>query len=159
MGTSAPTLTNKFARAYNLAELGVTDVALPAAIYTQIGSVVCPAGTALQMGVGVHTGQDNAVGRIYMQLQTSVPAVITGDFRIDVQDPQNRTKDTIFQTRSELLNTSATDRREQYPFPEISAIIGRDWSFVLMFKADAANTIDTAESAALIGGTTYDVSG
>ena len=154
---STSKLANKFARAYNLAELGITDVALPAAIYTQIGQVVCPAGTALQMGVGHHTGQDNAVGRIYMQLQSATPTLITGDFRIDVQDPQNRTKDTIFQTRSELLNTSATDRREQYPFPEIGTIIGRDWSFVLMVKADAAHTISTGNSAALIAGTTYDV--
>lgn len=159
MATQTPQLTNKFAMAYNLASLNITDVALVAGVYTQMGLVTAAAGTALQMGVGHHTGQDNAVGRAYMQLQTSTPTLITGNFRIDVLDPQGRTKDTIFQTRSELLNTSSTDRREQYPFPEIATIIGRDWSFALTFNADAAATISTGNSAALLSGTTYDVAG
>lgn len=137
--------------------VGAATVATTAAKWVEIGRVTIPAGTAYALGFGEQNGQDSAQGRLYMDTKDSTPAVEAGMIRFEIRDPQDRPVKTVFESRTESVTTSATDRTQQLPFAERSEMIGEDFAIIFQFKGDASDLINKANSKFLIDTTVYSV--
>lgn len=107
--------------------------------YQEIGKVTSGAAQAYQVGVGQHTGRESALGRLKCNLfdTSTTPVQITGMLRLDVEDGNGRVVGTVWQHRTEDLQTSATDPRQWYPLPLSGALVGPNYSLVLKLMADA----------------------
>lgn len=134
-------------------------IALLASKWQELGRKVVPAGTAYAIGYGNERGMDNAVGRVYMKIydDTVTPVAEPGMVRLELRDPQDRPIETLAEWRTEQLETSATDRQQMIPLPEHVAAFGEDWSLVLMFRPDAADTVVKGNCKILLDVTIYTV--
>jgi hypothetical protein len=136
----------RYRSAFTKNELISGDIVLSAGQYNKLGQYVVQAGEQISIGYGSQGGMDNAVGRIYAMLNTSVPAEIKGKLRLSIYSPQDRPMRIIWEMRTEALNTVATDRTKQTPLPESIELVTEDKKIVLEFLPDAAATLSKAQS-------------
>lgn len=150
-------LINPYRSALTAADLLDADTACVAGKFVEVGRYTVPAGMAICLGYGGLAGQDQAEGRIYSKLQKAGPAAVPGMVRLVLLDPQDRPVETLFEARTEQLETSATDRTQQMPFPEHPAKFGEDWTLSFQLKGDAADTVDVSICTLFMEVTTFTV--
>lgn len=126
-----------------------SSVACTAGQFTKLGEYQVEAGEVVFIGYGAQSGQDNAQGRIYIKLQTSGPAEISGLVRISLLGPQNTYIEEIGQWRTEALSSS-TDRTKQVPLPLLEPGASEDKKIVLEFDPDSTSTVSKADSTVRI---------
>jgi hypothetical protein len=143
--------SNTFRSAFTKADLmqGATIVCALGQ-FNRLGVYNVQAGELVSPGYAGQSGQDNAQGRLYVKLQDATPAVANGLLRLSIFSPQDRPLEIIQEWRTETLNTSATDRSLQVPFPEYDAWISEDKKVVLEFKPDAGVTLTVANCTVLM---------
>jgi hypothetical protein len=126
--------------------------------YTKLGEWVVPAQNSYGMGFGEQSGQQNARGRLFVDIKDNgvAPGVnVEGVLRImaiDANDsPIGPNGGVVGEWRTETLRSSSGDRTLQLPFPEHGLFLTEDNKFIFEFKADAAAaTLGQANSKALI---------
>jgi hypothetical protein len=137
--------------------ISAATVTLTAGQYTKLGEYKVQAGETVEVGFGVLSGMDNAIGRIYALMQTSAPAEIKGKLRLQLYSPQDRPLEIIWELRTEALNTSSSDRTKQTPLPECNIVATEDKKIVLEFLPDSTATL-TKANCTLIMDTTVGIS-
>ena len=147
MTVLGPTGKRATRSALTLADFGSGTVACTAGQFTQLGSYQLAAGEYFAFGYGVQDGMDSAQGRIYGKFQTSSPAEIKGTLRIRILSSQNKELADLGRWRTEVLNTSASDRRQQTPFPFREPFAQEDRKLVIEFDPDSTSTVSFSDSA------------
>ena len=123
--------------------------------FQEVGRYTVPQGQGIMVGRGVHTGQDSATGRVYIVLQTSVPASITGNVRLDVHTATDTYLLTVWSDRTDNLGLGSTDPRLRVVIPATNAVFTQNYALVLMLKPDATATPSAAESTVTMDITRY----
>lgn len=145
-------INKPFRSALTKADLISGDIVCTQGQYNKLGEYVIPAGLHVGIGFGADGGQEAAQGRIYMLLQTAVPAAINGSVRLSIFSPQNRSLMIIDEFRTEALSTS-TDRTKQVPLPFSGVWVSEDKKIILEFIPDATATVSKANSTVIIDAT------
>jgi hypothetical protein len=122
------------------------DVACTGGQFTEIGRYAVKAGQYMTLGWGFSASQSDADGRIFMNVKNTSDAAITGKVLISIFTPEDRHYADLFEDRTENLNTSATDRTKQLPFPEMMQGFGKDWIYKIFFKPDSTATVDNGHT-------------
>ena len=146
-------MAERFRTALTKADLMTGDVVLTAGQFVKVGERKIEAGELLAIGYGQESGQNNAQGRIFMDLKTAASAAIAGTIRLQAYSPQNRPLVILGEWRTETLSTGAGDRTKQVPLPEDIYWLSEDKKLVLEFAADAAATVAKAQSTILLDAT------
>lgn len=115
----------------------------------KLGEYVVPAGELVSIGYGSLNGQQNATGRIFIDLQNATVPV-EGLVRISAFSPQDRPKEILREYRTETLRQSLTDRTKQVPFEEHQLAVSEDKKIVLEFIADVTGIVDKSKSKILM---------
>jgi hypothetical protein len=120
--------------------------------YVRLGVYTVQAGEIISIGYGMLSGQDNAVGRIYMDLKdgSATPAALNGTVRLSAFSAQDRPQEILFEARTEAINNNGTDRTKQMPFPEHDLWLTEDKKLVLEFCCDTAATLTKANCTILM---------
>lgn len=125
--------------------------------YITIGEVVVAADERIGLGYSNYSGQDDADGRIYVNLMdnsgTAVP--IEGKFRIIMMSSQNipiGDQPVVMDLDLTALSQGSTDRRAQIAFPFTNVLLTRDKKFVfqVLNTAASAQTLKKAASSVLM---------
>lgn len=113
---------------------------------TKLGEYVVQAGEVIQLGYS-NGGQDSALGRIFMDLQDGTGSV-DGIIRLQVASAQDIPLAVVFESRTEILRSGATDITKRLPFNEksVNALITEDKKIQLIFIPDATKTVTKADS-------------
>lgn len=114
-----------------------------------LGQYVVPAGELVSIGYGNLDGQQNAQGRIFIDLQDTTKAV-DGLIRISAFSPQDRPKEIMREYRTETLRLNVDDRTKQLAFPEHQLYISEDKKIVLEFIADTDCTVSKSKTKILM---------
>ena len=122
------------------------DVSVIADQYVRIGEYQVVAGEAISLGMGEKSGQDDAQGRIYVDLKDTVGGDLDGKLRFAVYDPKNHFLREIAQFHTKALRTSETDRTKQLPFPNFHTFATEDRKLVIEFLSDTTATLDLETS-------------
>jgi len=120
------------------------DAILNASTYVFLGDYTVSAGEQIAVGYGGYGSQEGSIGRAYAKFidDTAGDATEeTGTIRLSIWDAQNNPLRVLFTLRTNSLNTSATDRTQQYPLPFSNVWVSQDKKLVLEFLGDAADTI------------------
>lgn len=128
--------------------------------WIEIGSYQVPRGTAKELGLGRLSGQDNARGRLYIDIVDDSAGSEDGILRICAVNPTG-TREVILWQGSTIAarGGDADTRAAQIPFPETDYIIPEDWFIkVKMNPAVAADTVDVSACTFLMDCLTYDYS-
>lgn len=133
---------------WNILDFVPADVAVLTGAFRELGRKTVAVGEGFTLGFANLAGQENALGRIFMDSQLAAGAgACDGDIRFDLHDPADRCVRTILEARTEQLRTSPTVRPYMTPLPEIRAPrIGPNWSIVLKIRPDANGTFGIPES-------------
>ena len=134
------------------------DIAIRAGQFTEIGCYTVPAGMAVEVGFGFQSAQDEAQGRIFIDLRkpgTAPGGEVNGLVRIELLDAQKRPVETLFESRTELLRQGAGDRTKQISLSETDAVARENKNIVIQVKPDADANISSANSTILIDATNY----
>jgi len=105
----------------------------------RLGEYKVQAGEEISCGAGMLAGMDNATGRAFVALRDSTAnpgAVLSGTVRLIIYSAQNRPLEIVREWRTEDLDTSATDKTKQLPFPEHDIWVREDQRLVLEFVPD-----------------------
>lgn len=127
-------------------------VALVQNEYTKIGEVVVKADQLIGMGFGGGENQDNASGRIYIDLMDNggTPAAINGKFRIMMQSSQDMPiggVPVILDVDLDILRSGTNNRGGQIPWQFNDILLSKDKKFVFYVKSDdASKTLSRANS-------------
>jgi hypothetical protein len=124
-------------------------VQLVAAEFVKLGEYKVEAGEMVSIGYGQQSGQQNAQGRIYVDLKDNgvAPGLdLNGTVRLSVYSPQNRPIEILGEWRTETLRTDITDRTLQVPFPEDDLWISEDKKLVLEFASDGSEVLGKTNS-------------
>lgn len=132
-----------------------TTVTCAAGVWVKLGEYQVPAGEAVSVGFGPYSGQENAVGRLFVELKDEVPGVIHGKLRLSMYTPQDRPKKIIGEYRTNILSSNSTDRTKQLPYPEDGLMITEDQKLVLEFLPDTAETLTKANCTILMDVTKF----
>lgn len=126
--------------------------------FYQIGSFEVPFGQAVELGLGVNAGYDNARGRLYADLKDAVPADVDGMVRIVMYNATRTKSKILWQGRTEKLRAgTADDRQSQIPFPQTGVVIPEKYFIDIEFKPDAGGSVvSAANSTVLIDCIQYD---
>lgn len=116
----------------------------------KLGEYKVEAGELITVGYGEQTGQNNAVGRVFMELKSDADAALNGMVRLSVYSPQNRPLKILGEFRTETLISGKTDRTLQTPFAEHSDWLSEDKKLVLEFISDSTATLSKANSDILM---------
>jgi len=106
--------------------------------FQKIGEYVVVAGEAVQVGFGASSGQHSAEGRVYLDLQDDAADEVNGLVRVEIHNPRDRHRMTVFESRTETLRTSAADRRQQLAFPKVGDAVTTDYKIVITVRPDDA---------------------
>lgn len=147
-----------YADTLNTADFFTADVALTKDAWIELGRKTLTPGEAYDYGQGSYGGQDSATGRLYVNLQTAADAAITGKIRLNILDENDNLVETVAEFDLGDLATSATDRRQQRPFPRIAAAAIPYFKLQLQVKADATATAAVAKSVLKMNMTRYQYS-
>lgn len=127
-------------------------------VWTELGKYKVPAGAGLAIGYK-DGGQSDCPGRIYGVFKTAAAVEVKGLVRINLIDEQESFIATLFEGHTSQLNTSASDRTQQFPLPFVAKVATRDKYIQLQLKnegaADAA--VDVTNSDVLISCTGFKV--
>jgi hypothetical protein len=128
--------------------ISAATVGVVAGAAAVLGKYAVQAGEAIKLGFGNLSGQENAIGRLYMQFKdtTGTPVLLSGTVRLSIWSPQDRPIAIIGEWRTEQLDTVATDRTKQIPMPEDIYKITEDKKVVLEFISDTTATLSKANS-------------
>jgi len=140
---------SEFRSTFTSADMINTSTACIAGQYNKIGEYKVQAGVNLFLGYGAQSGQENAQGRIYADIRTAAISQ-PGKVRISIVSPQDIPLAVLFEARTEVLNTSATDRTKMIPFPKMDIGASQDKKYVMEFMPDAAATITKANSVMIM---------
>lgn len=127
-------------------------------LYQEFARFTIPQGVAWQLGFGAVSTQDGADGRFFMDLRddTAAPGVEQNGFlRISVFNTQDRQVSTLWESRTESLRSSETDRRQQIPVSEVGPVLTQNYAFVFQLKPDAAFTPGSTNTIILLDMTEY----
>lgn len=127
--------------------------------FIELGRFRVLPGTAIALGFGDFSGQDSAVGRVFIDIRdngTAPGLVLNGMVRLDLENPRGRVVRTLFEMRSEALRTTQANRSLHIPLPELDAVAGEDWAIVLRWRADAAGTLGRVNTLIQLDVTSYD---
>lgn len=132
--------------------IGAATVSVLAGQYVKLGELKVEAGELVAIGYGQESGQNNAQGRIYMDIKdtSATPAPVKGKVRLQVYSPQNRPLVILGEWRTETLTSGANDRTKMIPLPEDVYFLSEDKKLVLEFIADANATVSKANSTILL---------
>jgi len=131
------------------------NAALNTTSFVEVGRYVVPAGIGVSIGYGLSRGQDSAEGRIYADLNATGSVDVDGVCRLVAIDPREMTVETLFECHSSQLRTSATDRTQQLPFPEHSALLTEDYILSFQMRGSAVATLDASICTLFMDITTY----
>lgn len=120
------------------------DQALVAGVWQELGHHDIPNGLEMLMGYGQTSGQANAQGRIYASIVAAGPVAILGKARFELRNPVGRPMITLAEFDLASLTTSATDRSQQMPQPEIGEIMSERWILVFLVNVDTGATADVS---------------
>ena len=128
--------------------------------FTEIGCYTVRPGIAVEVGFGFQSAQDEAQGRIFIDLRqpgVAPGAEINGLVRIELLDAQKRPIETLFESRTELLRQGAGDRTKQISLPETDAIARENKNIVVQVMPDpgTGTSISSENSTILIDATNY----
>lgn len=115
-----------------------------------LGEYVVPAGEMVKIGYGQLDGQENAQGRIFIDMRNTADGLLDGFVRITAYSAQNRALEILQEYRTETLRQNETDRTKQIPFSEHQAWVPEDKKIVLEFIADSAVTVDKVKTKVLM---------
>jgi hypothetical protein len=119
----------------------------------RLGEYKVEAGEVIALGYGEQTGQNTAVGRLFMDLRDNAAApgvVLNGLVRLSIYSPQNKPLTTLAEFRSETVSSGASDRSLQTPFSEMIEWASEDKRLVLEFISDTTATLSQANSDILM---------
>lgn len=153
-------MAERFRSALTAADLiSAATVTLTAGSVIKVGERKVEAGEMIALGYGQESGQNNAQGRIFMDLKdtTATPVAIKGLVRLTAYSPQNRVIRILGEWRAEVLGTGAGDRTKQVPLPEDLYLLPEDRKLVLEIIADATQTLSKANSTIYVDTTTETV--
>lgn len=149
-------MAEQFRTALTKSSFGMADKAVVANQFQILGERKIEAGELLAVGYGSESGQNNAQGRIFIDIKNNAAspgAALEGTVRLQVYSPQNRPLVILGEWRTETLRTGSGDRTKQIPFPENMYWISEDKKLVLEFAPDSAGTVGLANSTILIDAT------
>lgn len=130
--------------------ISAATVTTTAGQFVKLGERKILAGETIGLGYGDASGQDNAVGRLFMDLKDSTPANVNGIVRLSIYSPQNRPLIVLHEFRTETLRMGSTVRDQQIPFPIGSAWASEDKKIVLEFMADASGLVNRTNTTILL---------
>lgn len=140
-------IKNPFPTQIGTANILTADVTLGAAgAWTQIGSYTVPDGTAIMLGQGNLSGQDNARGRFYYDIVDDAAGAEDGDIRIEARNPNQTDIRILYQgTTVKGRSADADTRTGQIPFPENGIWVPENWTIrVFMNPAAAGDVVDVS---------------
>jgi hypothetical protein len=143
-------MAERFRSALTKNELITADTACTLGMFTKLGEYKIQAGELVTIGYGEQSGQENAQGRIYIDLKTAASVVIPGTIRLQAYSPQNRPMVILGEWRQEVLNQGSGDRTKQVPLAEMQYWLSEDKKLFLEFMPDATSTVAKAQSTVLI---------
>ena len=135
--------------------IGATTVTLVVNEWKEIGSVTVPADQLIGLGYGSQAGQDDAVGRIFVDLvdNTGTPVDIEGLFRIMITSSNDLplgARPVLIEYDLATLRLGETDRAGRLPLPFTGIMLSKDKKFKFLVKntASSAQTLELADSTA-----------
>lgn len=145
----------QFRSALTIADFMAADVACNPGVYNQLGKRQIMAGELLSLGFGQQSGQNDAAGRIFIDLKdnsASPGADVAGKVRLTAYTPQMRPLVILCEYRTDTLNANGSDRTKWLPLPESVYQLSEDKYLVLEFLPDsaAAITVSHTNSKAVI---------
>lgn len=146
-------MAERFRSAFTASDLiGSATVSLVAGAITRLGEYKVQAGELVTVGFASQDGQNNAVGRLFMELKdtTATPVVLNGKVRMSVYSPQNRNLVILGEWRTETLSHGKTDRSLMTPLPENNIWVSEDKRIVLEFISDTTATLSKTNSTILM---------
>jgi hypothetical protein len=157
-------LSNPYRSTFKATDFAAADVTMVANQYVEYGRYTVKAGQGVALGYGALAGQDSATGRIYAKFIDDTFGDVTveeGMVRIEIRNPQDRPVKTIFEARTEALRTmvAAPSSDQLIPLPMMADVVTEDFSIVILFKADAADTIQFDFTKMSIDYTNFDCNG
>lgn len=129
------------------------DVSVIVNRWVEIGEYVVEAGLYYTPGWGFSTSQSDADGRIYAKFIDDTAGNVTeetGVLRVVAYTPDDMPIGVLFESRTESLNSSATDRTKQMPFPKLPIKLGLNYKYKFFFKSDASDILQKAYCVILI---------
>jgi len=126
---------------------GTATVVCTAGQFTRVGEYKVTAGELLAMGYGEENGgYAVAIGRIYMLLQTAVPAESLGTVRLTAMTSFDRPSEILFECPNSVIDNNPTDRTKQLPLPVHDLFLSQDKRLELSFNPYVTATITLADS-------------
>lgn len=142
--------------AFTEADLIEGNVSVVTGSFIKLGEYKVEAGERIATGYGGHTGQDQAEGRIHLDLETDVADTkINGVVRLMAVSPQDHPLEVLSEFRSETLRTNINDRSLQIAFPEHSSMLSEDIKLGLYFKPDTNGTVSQTNTDLIMDITRY----
>jgi hypothetical protein len=145
-------VTKEYPSQIKTADILPADVTLGAVgVPTLIGKLTVSSGTAISLGVGDQEGQDNAEGRLYVDIVDDTAAAEDGMLRFEARDP-NETETYILYDLSTIKGRAgdADTRAAQVPFKAQNFWIPENWSIQCWMRPDAAgDVVDVSASTFL----------
>ena len=132
-----------------------SDVAGTAGKWNRIGGYSVPVQQKMVVGYGSLSAQNQAVGRLYVNLQDATPAAIAGKIRVIVTNQAETTMKQVVAVRSSVAALGASDRRLRYPLPRSLWVLDENDVVALEFDPDSAATASAANCSAEIDVTRY----
>jgi hypothetical protein len=143
----------QFRSALTTSDFMTGTVACTQGLFTRLGARTIQAGELLSLGFGTQSGQQDAQGRIFVDVRdnTASPgAIVPGVVRLTVYTPQDRPLVILAEFRVETLNQNSADRTKQLPFPESIYQLSEDKKLVIEFKPDATATVSNTNTKMVI---------
>lgn len=143
----------QFRSALTTTDFMTGTVSCASGIFTRLGARTIQAGELLSLGFGSQSGQQDAQGRIFIDVRdngTAPGAVVPGVVRISAYTPQDRPLVILSEFRVETLNQNTSDRTKQLPFPESIYQLSEDKKLVIEFKPDSTATVSDTNTKMVI---------
>lgn len=145
-----PVVKDTFGSAITESVIIADTIALTPTSFQKVGEEVINAKELLSVGYGQQSGQDNAQGRIYMDLQDGAAAAIDGKVRLSIYNPQERNMNILREFNLKTLKTDLADRTKQIAFPDnTNTWITEDNKLVIEVMANANVTLTKANCTIL----------
>lgn len=145
--------TNYWRSALTLDDFFAADKAVTAGQFNLLGEYTLNPGQVVILGFGTLDGQQDADGRIYVDIKdnSAAPGVnLDGVLQICYYDANDHLMYTMQEYRTETLRTNNSDRTKQIPFPEADKGISAFKSIKIFFKPDATGKTVSATNSSLI---------
>ena len=147
-------MAERFRSALTSADLITSaTTAVTAGQFVKLGEYKVQAGELITLGYGQESGQENAQGRIYVEIKNATVA-LKGTVRLQAYSPQNRPLVILGEWRTEVLSSGTGDRTKQVPLPEMMYWLSEDKKLVLEFNSDTTDAALTKSTSTILIDTT-----